>query len=238
MKELTFLMPCLNEEDTIEQCIKICQDFLEQHNISGEVLVIDNNSTDNSYQLAKKCKARVIKEMAPGYGSALLRGIKEAKGEYIIMGDADCSYDFSACYPFLEKLRDGYDMVVGNRFKGGIEKDAMPFLHKYVGNPVLSFVGKKLFSIEVGDFHCGLRGFNTKKVRDLQLKCNGMDFASEMIIEAKINGFKMTEIPIVLHKDGRINSVSHLDTFKDGLLHLNTILQIYKRNKKNEKDKI
>ena len=226
--ELTILIPCLNEEDTIEECIKICQNFLNEYNINGEVLVIDNGSIDNSYNLAVKSKARVIKEKKRGYGNALLRGIKDARGEFIIMGDADCSYDFSACYSFIECLRNGYDMVIGNRFKGGIEKGAMPFLHKYVGNPVLSFVGRMLFKIKIGDFHCGLRGFKTKKVRSLNLKCTGMDFASEMIIKAHVNKFKKKEIPIILYKDGRINCVSHLDTFKDGILHLKTMLNMYR----------
>ena len=148
------------------------------------------------------------------------------------MGDADCSYDFTAAYPFLEKLRDDYDMVIDNRFKGGIENGAMLFLHKYVGNPLLSFIGRFLFKIEVGDFHCGLRAFNTKKIKMLNLSCTGMDFASEMIIEAKINNFKITEVPIVLYMDERINCVSHLNTFKDGILHLKTIIKLYFERRK------
>ena len=230
--ELTILIPCLNEEDTIEKCVNIAFSFLKNNNINGEVLVIDNNSIDNSYKIACKSGARVIKEKERGYGCALIRGINEAKGKYILMGDADCSYDFSAAYPFIEKLREGYDMVVGNRFKGGINKGAMPFLHKYVGNPFLSFIGKTLFKIEIGDFHCGLRSFNVKKIKSLNLSCCGMDFASEMIIKAKNNNLNITEVPIILYKDERVSCVSHLDTFKDGFLHLNTMIRLYRMRDK------
>ena len=230
--ELTILIPCLNEEDTIEKCINMAFSFLENNNIIGEVLVIDYNSIDNSYNLACRSGARVIIEETKGYGSALIRGINESKGKYILMGDADCSYDFTAAYPFLEKLREGFDFVIGNRFKGGIKNGAMPFLHKYVGNPILSSIGRVLFKIEVGDFHCGLRAFNTKKIKKLNLSCIGMDFASEMIIEAKINNFKIAEVPIILYKDERINCVSHLDTFKDGILHLKTMIKLYRMRRK------
>lgn len=226
--ELTILIPCLNEEETIGDCVKCGIEFLNKNNVYGEVLVIDNNSNDQSLKIARKSGARVIKEKNRGYGSALIRGIKEAKGKYIIMGDADGSYDFSICMSFLELLRKDYDLVMGNRFLGGIEKDAMPLLHKYIGNPLLSFIGRKLFHIEVGDFHCGLRGFNGEKFKNLDLSCTGMDFASEMVIKAKLNNCKITEIPIILHKDKRINTVSHLSSFKDGMLHLKIIFRLYK----------
>lgn len=234
--ELTFLIPCLNEEDTIKQCIYTCQKFLNDKNITGEILVIDNNSSDKSYSIAKKAGARVIKEKKKGYGNALKKGIQEAKGKFIIMGDADCSYDFSASMPIYELLNNNYDLVIGNRFKGGIEKKAMPFSHKYIGNPLLSFIGKKLFHIKIGDFHCGLRGFDTEKIKELDLQCEGMDFASEMIIRAQKNNLSITEIPVKLYKDGRINCTSHLNTLKDGMLHLNTMFKIYRKYKKNEKN--
>jgi glycosyltransferase involved in cell wall biosynthesis len=230
--ELTILMPCLNEEETIEKCVLQAKQFLENNHILGEVLVVDNLSVDHSAEIAKKCGARVIKETKRGYGNALICGNKNAKGKYIIMGDADCSYDFSSIMPFLELLRGDYDLVVGNRFKGNIEKEAMSFSHKYIGNPILSFVGKKLFKISIGDFHCGLRGYQKEKILSLNLSSPGMEYASEMIIRAKINQLKMTEVPIVLYKDGRIESTSHLNTIKDGIAHLKLMLSIYRRNKK------
>lgn len=231
--EITILIPCLNEEDTISECVLTSKRFIKENNLKGEVLVVDNDSIDKSYNLAKKSGARVIKEKQKGYGSALIKGIKEARGKYIIMGDADCSYDFLKCSEFVYKLRDGYDLIVGNRFSGGIEKNAMPFTHRYIGNPILSFIGTRLFRItEVGDFHCGLRAFKKDAVGKLDLQCLGMDFASEMIIKAKLNHLKMTEVPITLHKDKRINTRSHLSTIKDGIIHLKTMMRIYWENRK------
>ena len=233
--KLTVLIPCLNEEETIEECITKSLKMLNNSKIDGEVLVIDNYSTDKSYSIAKKSGARVIKEKNKGYGNALKRGIKEARGEYIIMGDADCSYDFDMCPLFLEKLEEGYDIVMGNRFKGGIEKGAMPFSHKYIGNPILSFIGKVLFNVKIGDFHCGLRGFNKEKIELLNLESTGMEFASEMICKSALEKYSFYEIPITLYKDKRVNTTSHLSSIKDGLRHLKLMLNIRFKGRKHEK---
>lgn len=230
--ELTILIPCYNEQDTIVECVSIANRFLEEFRIDGEVLVVDNHSTDQSFTLAKEAGARVVIEEEQGYGSALQRGNKEAKGKYVIMGDADCSYDFSAIYPFLESLRSGKDIVVGNRFLLPMEKGAMKFSHKYIGNPFLSSVGRKLFSIPVSDFHCGLRGYDKNKILDLNLECKGMDYASEMIIKAKMKNYSFDEIPIVLHKDKRKETSSHLRTIQDGCLHLKLMLSLKRKEKK------
>ena len=235
MKELklTVLIPCLNEEETIEKCVKKSKNMLKKNNIEGEVLVIDNNSTDRSYKIAKKAGARVIKEKKKGYGNALISGINQAYGKYIIMGDADCSYDFDMCPLFLEKLEDNYDIVIGNRFKGGIEKGAMSFSHKYIGNPSLSFIGRVLYKTKIRDFHCGLRGFNKEKIIGLNLQSPGMEFASEMICKGTLNNLSFYEIPIKLYRDGRIKTRSHLNSIKDGLRHLKLMIKI--KHKKNSK---
>ena len=171
--ELSIVMPCLNEAETLEACIQKARGFMEQHGIDGEVIIADNGSTDGSQGLATKCGARVIDVPAKGYGSALLGGIRSARGRYIIMGDADDSYDFVNLMPFVEKLRAGYDLVMGNRFRGGIKPNAMPPLHKYLGNPVLTFIGKLLFKSSCGDFHCGLRGFRKKRSKHWLCKLRG-----------------------------------------------------------------
>lgn len=229
MKYLTILIPCYNEEDTIVECINRAKSFIEKENINGEILVVDNNSTDNSYDLAKKAGARIIKENMQGYGAALIRGNKEAKGKYIIMGDADCSYDFSCLKPFIKYLDKGYDLVVGNRFNKNMEKGAMKFSHKYIGVPILSGLGKILFKIKINDFHCGLRGYKKEKILDLNLKSNGMEYASEIIIKAHIKKLKIKEVPIVLHKDHRVKTTAKLNTIRDGFRHLKLILKLYFR---------
>ena len=221
--ELTILMPCLNEERTLEICIKKAFKYLKDNHLKGEVLIADNGSTDNSVKIAKKNKARVIHVLEKGYGSALISGIKESYGKYIIMGDCDDSYDFSNLKEFVSKLRDGYDLVMGNRFKGGIEKGAMPFLHRYIGNPILSFLGRLFYHSKIKDFHCGLRGFNKETILNLNLQCPGMEFASEMVVKAEINNLKITEVPTTLKKDGR-NRKPHLNTFKDGFRHLKFLI--------------
>lgn len=218
--ELTILMPCLNEAETIATCIKKSQNFLHSNAIDGEVLISDNGSTDSSNEIARAFGARVVYESRKGYGAALQKGILEAKGEYIIMGDADDSYDFSKLMPFLEKLRDGFDLVMGNRFKGGIAPGAMPWLHRYIGNPLLSYIGRVFFHSKIRDFHCGLRGFKKSSIISLNLQTEGMEFATEMIAIAEYSGLKIAEVPTTLNKDGRIDQRPHLRTFRDGFRHL------------------
>lgn len=232
--ELTILIPCYNEEDSIEECVKTSLDVLRKNKIKGEVLVIDNNSTDKSNSLAKRAGARVVVEKNRGYGAALRRGNKEALGKYIVMADADMSYDFNYAPTFLEYLKQDYDMVIGNRFNKNMERNAMSFSHKYIGNPLLSFIGRKLFNIKVKDFHCGLRGYSKEKIIELNLESDGMELASEMVIKATQNNFKIKEIPINFKKDTRCNTTSKLHTFKDGYRHLKLMID-YKRGRKNEK---
>ena len=196
--ELTILMPCLNEEETIGICIRKALSFLDEHQVSGEVLIADNGSTDNSKSIARRLGARVVDVEEKGYGSALLGGIKAARGEFVIMGDSDDSYDFLNLGPFLAKLREGYDLVMGNRFKGGVAKGAMPFLHRYLGNPVLTFIGRLFFRIGIGDFHCGLRGFRRDSILVIGLNTPGMEFASEMVVKSALSGLKITEVPTTL----------------------------------------
>ena len=221
--ELTVLMPCLNEAETVGACIdKACR-FLAVAGISGEVLIADNGSTDGSQQIAEKFGARVVPIADRGYGAALNGGIQVARGRYVIMGDADDSYDFSALMPFVERLRSGVDVVMGNRFKGGIALGAMPTLHKYLGNPVLSFVGRLFFHLDVGDFHCGLRGFDRDRVRALNLRTTGMEFASEMVVRAALADYRIEEVPTTLQRAGRSRR-PHLRTWRDGWRHLSFLL--------------
>jgi len=221
--ELSIVMPCLNEAETLGICITKAQNFLDSNHVNGEIVIADNGSTDGSIEIAKQHNARVIHVKIKGYGSALRSGINASKGTYIVMADADDSYDFSNLMPFLKKLRSGYDLVMGNRFKGGIEKNAMPFLHKYLGNPVLSFIGRLFFKIKIGDFHCGLRGFSSEAYSKLDLRTTGMEFASEMIVKAKLNNLSITEVPTKLSKDGRTRP-PHLNTWNDGWRHLRFLL--------------
>jgi glycosyltransferase involved in cell wall biosynthesis len=221
--ELTILMPCLNEAETIETCVKKALKSLKENNINGEVLVADNGSQDGSQEIAIKNGARVISVPVKGYGSALIEGTKQALGKFIIMGDSDDSYDFSNIMPFVDKLREGYDLVMGNRFKGGIEKGAMPWSHKYIGTPVISFIGRLFYKSKIGDFNCGMRGYNRQAILNLDLKCTGMEYASEMIVEANLNDLKIVEIPTTLKKDGR-NRKPHLKSFSDGWRHLKFLL--------------
>ena len=225
MVELTILMPCLNEAETLEICIQKAQDYLRRSGVVGEVLISDNGSTDGSQALAEALGARVIHAPQKGYGGALLAGIAAAKGRYVIMGDSDDSYDFSNLDPFVAKLREGHDLVMGNRFAGGIEKNAMPPLHRYLGNPVLSFIGRLLYRTPIGDFHCGLRGFSRHAINQLQLNSTGMDFASEMVIKAALFGLKIAEVPTTLSPDGR-SRPPHLRSWRDGWLHLKLLLTL------------
>ncbi len=221
--ELTVVMPCLNEAETLAVCIKKAQAFFEREGVAGEVVIADNGSTDGSQEIAKSLKARVVNVTDKGYGNALIGGITAAEGKYVMMGDADDSYDFSNMMPYLEKLREGYDLVMGNRFKGGIKKGAMPFLHKYLGNPVLSFIGRLFFNSKIGDFHCGLRGFSKEAFYKMDLKTTGMEFASEMIVKASLYDLKITEVPTILSPDGRTRP-PHLNTWSDGWRHLRFLL--------------
>jgi hypothetical protein len=214
--ELSIVMPCLNESRTLAACIKKAQLFLKEHDVSGEVIVADNGSTDGSIEIAKKMNARVVTASTRGYGAALATGIEAAKGKYVIMGDSDESYDFSALSPFIEKLRAGYDLVVGNRFRGRIIRGAMPPMHRYFGNPLLTAIGRLFFSCrECGDFYCGLRGFRREAVRTLQLQSRGMEFALEMIVKAQMHALRITEVTITLSPDGR-DRASHLRWHRDG----------------------
>jgi glycosyltransferase involved in cell wall biosynthesis len=223
MIELSILMPCLNERETLATCIRKAKRFLETSGIPGEVVIADNGSVDGSQAIAEAEGARVVAVPEKGYGAALLGGIAAAKGRYVIMGDADDSYDFSALQPFVDRLRGGADLVMGNRFAGGIGEGAMPFLHRYLGNPVLSWLGRRFFAIPIGDFHCGLRGFDRQRIMALGLRATGMEFASEMIVRAALDGYVIEEVPTTLKKDGR-SRAPHLRTWRDGWRHLRFLL--------------
>ena len=216
-------MPCLDEAETVGTCVAKARGFLERNGIAGEVIVADNGSTDGSREIARAGGARVVEVNPKGYGSALIGGIDAALGTFVIMGDADDSYDFSALDVFVDKLREGFDLVMGNRFEGGLLPGAMPFTHRVLGNPLLSGLGRFLFGGAVGDFHCGLRGIRRDVYARLQLQTLGMEFASEMVIKAELLGVRIAEVPIVLHPDGRSGS-PHLRTFRDGWRHLRFML--------------
>jgi glycosyltransferase involved in cell wall biosynthesis len=221
--ELTILMPCLNEAETLATCIGKARGFLERTGIAGEVVIADNGSTDGSQQIAEREGARVVPVAIRGYGAALAAGIEAARGRYVIMGDADDSYDFANLDAFVAALRAGNQLVMGNRFTGGIAPGAMPWHHKYVGNPVLSFVGKLFFGTKASDFHCGLRGFDRDAILELNLRTSGMEFASEMLVKATLMGLSVTEVPTTLKKDGR-SRPPHLRSFRDGWRHLRFLL--------------
>jgi hypothetical protein len=221
--ELTVVMPCLNEAETVATCVRKAAAFLAEHHIDGEVVVADNGSTDGSQFLASEAGARVIAITDQGYGNALLGGIAAARGRYVIMGDADDSYDFTALMPFVDRLRAGADLVMGNRFQGGIAPGAMPALHRYLGNPVLSFIGRLFFRSNIGDFHCGLRGFRSDSVLALGLQASGMEFASEMVVKATLAGQQVEEVPTTLSPDGR-SRPPHLRSWRDGWRHLRFLL--------------
>jgi glycosyltransferase involved in cell wall biosynthesis len=221
--ELTILMPCLNEAETLARCITKARAFLIRSGIIGEVLIADNGSTDGSQQIAETLGARVVRVTEKGYGSALRGGIHAARGRYVVMGDSDDSYDFSRLDLFVAKLRAGYQLVMGNRFLGGIEPGAMPALHRYLGNPVLSAIGRMFFHSPCGDFHCGLRGFEREAILGLDLQAPGMEFASEMVVKATINQLRITEVPTTLSPDGR-SRPPHLKSWRDGWRHLRFLL--------------
>ncbi len=221
--ELSIVMPCLNEAETLAICITKANNWLIQNNVKGEVVIGDNGSTDGSQKIATDLGARVINVPAKGYGSALMGAIEASYGKYVIMGDSDDSYDFGNLTLFVQELRNGYDLVMGNRFKGGVAKGAMPFLHRYLGNPVLSFIGRLFFGSKARDFHCGLRGFRQDIVSVLNLRTTGMEFASEMVVKATIFNLKITEVATTLSPDGR-SRPPHLRTWRDGWRHLRFLL--------------
>jgi glycosyltransferase involved in cell wall biosynthesis len=221
--ELTVLLPCLDEVETIGICVDKARRAMVDLGVVGEVVVADNGSTDGSQALAVARGARVLDVPTRGYGAALRAGIAAARSEFVIMADADDSYDLSNLEPFLRDLRQGADLVMGNRFAGGIEPGAMPRLHRYLGNPVLSFLGRLFFNSPSRDFHCGIRGFQRSKVEALQLRTTGMEFASEMVVKATLAQFVITEVPTTLSRDGRTRG-PHLNTWRDGWRHLRFLL--------------
>lgn len=221
--ELSIVLPCLNESETLGVCVRKGLAVLREHGIVGEVIVADNGSTDGSQDIARRAGARVVDVSEKGYGNALRNGICAARGKYVLMADADDSYDLSHAPRFLEKLRDGSDLVMGNRFRGGIQEDAMPFLHRYLGNPVLTWIGRLFFRSECGDFHCGMRGFRRDAVERMDLRSTGMEFASEMVVKAGLMGMKVSEVPTTLSPDGR-SRAPHLRTWRDGWRHLRFLL--------------
>src|SRR5438445_232605 len=221
--EVSILMPCLNEVETLAACIRKALSAIDKHDLAAEVIVADNGSTDGSQAVAEKLGARVVEVAHKGYGSALIGGIEAARGRFVIMGDADDSYDFSAIGPLVDKLRQGYDLVMGNRFSGGIAAGAMVWSHRWVGNPVLTFISRVFFRTPVGDMHCGLRGFRRDAIDKLHLRATGMEFASEMVIKASLQRLKIAEIPVTLSPDGR-SRPPHLRTWRDGWRHLRFML--------------
>jgi hypothetical protein len=221
--ELTILMPCLDEAETVATCVTAARTWLEASGVQGEVLVADNGSTDGSQQLAIDAGARVVAVDERGYGAALQAGIEAASGRWVVMGDADDSYDFSDLDGFVAALDDGADLVIGNRFDGGIEPGAMPFLHRRLGNPLLSFLGRMMFRVPIRDFHCGLRGGRTDALRALDLRTPGMEYATEMIVRAAFADVRIEEVPTTLRRDGR-SRPPHLRTWTDGWRHLRFML--------------
>jgi glycosyltransferase involved in cell wall biosynthesis len=221
--ELSIVMPCLNERDTVGVCVRKAMFALSEAGIRGEVIVADNGSSDGSVELAQAEGARVVNVTEKGYGSALKGGILASRGEYVLMADSDDSYDFGHARRFLEQLRIGSDLVMGNRFQGGISDQAMPFLHRYLGNPVLSGIGRLFFGSSCGDFHCGMRGFRRDSFLRMDIRSTGMEFASEMVVKATLLGMRVSEVPTTLNPDGR-SRPPHLRTWRDGWRHLRFLL--------------
>ena len=217
----SIIFPCLNEEKTVGQCVRDALKWLG--NKKGEVIIVDNNSTDRSAVVARKNGARVVHQNRRGYGAALYTGIQAARGEYLILADADHSYDVQHLTPFLFALKKGADLVIGNRFAGGIEKGAMPWLHQYLGNPVLTTLANIFFGTNLGDYHCGLRAVRKTAIKQLDLQCVGMEFASEMIVKASLHNLSIVEVPVTYRVDGRQRR-SHLRTFRDGWRHLRFLM--------------
>ena len=221
--EVSIVMPCLNEAETLATCIRKAQSAIEGGGLKAEIIVADNGSTDGSALIARELGARIVEVQPKGYGSALLGGIAAARGKFVVMGDADDSYDFAAIAPLIEKLREGFDLVMGNRFTGGIQVGAMDWSHRWIGNPVLTRLGRLFFRTPVGDMHCGLRAFRKDAIDTLRLRATGMEFASEMVIKASLRGMKIAEVPVTLKPDGR-SRPPHLRTWRDGWRHLRFML--------------
>jgi hypothetical protein len=221
--EVSFVMPCLNEAETLEACIEAAKRCISENMLSAEIVIADNGSVDGSQAIAERCGARVVSVATRGYGAALSGGFAAARGRYLVMGDADQSYDFGEAMPMIEKLRAGADLVMGSRFRGHIEKGAMPWSHRWIGNPVLSFVGRMFFQSRVSDFHCGLRAFTRETFTSLHIRTTGMEFATELIVKATAAGMRIEEVPITLHPDGR-SRPPHLRTWHDGWRHLRFML--------------
>ncbi len=217
--ELSIVLPCLNEEKTIGKCIEKTLEVIKQHNINAEIIVADNNSTDKSREIAENLGAKVISVPEKGYGNALRKGIEDAQGEYIIFFDSDLSYSPEDLLKILEKLREGYQLVIGSRIKGHIAKDAMPFLHRYIGTPIMTFLAKILFKANISDINSGMRGLTREAFKKLDLHSEGMEFASEMIAKAMWAGITITEVPINFYPDQR-GRKPHLRTVRDGWRHL------------------
>jgi glycosyltransferase involved in cell wall biosynthesis len=217
--EVSVVMPCLNESATLPRCIEKARRAFRELDLSGEIVVADNGSTDGSPALARRLGARVVFVSAKGYGNALRAGIAATRGRFVVMGDCDDSYDFSAIAPFIDKLREGHDLVMGNRFKGGIMPRAMPWKNRWIGNPILSAIGRLLFGCPVGDFQCGLRAFRKEAYDRLDLRTGGMEFASEMVVQSTLKRLKIAEVPTVLYKDGR-GRAPHLRPWRDGWRNL------------------
>ncbi len=221
--ELAIVIPCLNEAETLGLCLEKAHRFLRAYDVKGEVIVADNGSTDGSQEIARAAGARVVDVEQRGYGAALRAGIAAADTPFVAMADGDDSYDFMGLMPFVERLREGHDLVMGNRFMGGIGKGAMPRLHRWIGNPALSAAGRMFYGAPIGDFHCGMRAFNRAAILDLGLSSSGMEFASEMVVKAHLAGLRMTEVPTTLSPDGR-SRAPHLRSFRDGWRHLKFLL--------------
>ena len=221
--QLSFVLPCLNEAETVAASVAMARQFLTANGVDGEVLVADNGSTDGSPEIAQAAGARVIEVSERGYGNSLIGGITAARGECVIIGDSDGSYDFSSVGPMLAKLRDGYDVVIGNRFQGGVSPGAMPPLNRFLGNPLLSFLGRLFYRSQIGDFHCGLRGFKKAAFERMELQTAGMEFASEIIVKATLLGMRIGEVPTTLSPDGRSHP-PHLRPWRDGWRHLRFLL--------------
>jgi glycosyltransferase involved in cell wall biosynthesis len=221
--EVSIVMPCLNEVETLATCIRKAQHAIKEHHLAAEIIVADNGSTDGSQAVAMQLGVNVVDVAKKGYGNALRGGIDAARGRFVIIGDADDSYDFEAIAPMIEKLREDHDLVIGNRFIGGIEQGAMPWLHRWIGNPVLTWIAQIFFHTPVGDMHCGLRGFRKDAYEKMRLRAVGMEFASEMVIKASLRGMSITEVPVTLRPDGR-SRPPHLRTWRDGWRHLRFML--------------